>query len=666
MSLLRLRGVHRYYGAEHILGPLDLEVHQADRIGLIGPNGSGKSTLLDILAGKEPDEGEVFRTRGIRIGYLRQEVPGGDELTLLDYALSAFEYLDEVEEGLKALEVKMADPAVQSDAEALQATVSHYQRLMTQLEQEGGLQKEPRARAVLFGLGFAPEELDKPVGRLSGGQRARAQLARVLLGAPDVLLLDEPTNHLDLEAVQWLESFLARYPKAVVLVSHDRYLLQAVATKIWEIEGDSVVVYNAGYEASRRQAAERLERMAKLYEVDQKERERLEAFIRKYKAGSRSTQAKSREKRLEKLPEVAPPPLKTRKARFTVPLVRRSERRVCTLENVTLGYGPIPVLSGVDLEIVRGQRIGIAGPNGSGKSTLLRAIAGEIEPLQGRIDMGRGVVVAYYSQTRTDLAPDETVLEAALGAKHQLVEEARKFLARFLFRGDDVFKQVGTLSGGEKSRLALARLLLSGGNLLILDEPTNHLDIDMREALEEALEAYEGTLLFVTHDRKLLDALADIVWWVDDGKLHTFEDGYQQLVGWLAERKTAAGDDEGMASGGAGDGAIAEAISGASGRGTSHRRAGKGDAGGARAGGDERRARALQRERERRLALVEAEVERLSALKAQLEEALAAPETYEDPERAAELGRQHAQVAAELQEQEALWLELAEEGEGEL
>lgn len=657
MSLIRLRGVHRYYGADHILGPVDLEVHQGDRIGLIGPNGSGKSTLLDILAGKEPDEGEVTRARGVRVGYLRQEGPVGSGFSLLEYALTAFRYLDEVEQGLKALEAKMADPAVQSDPEALESTVAAYQRLMSQLETEGGLQKEARAKAVLFGLGFTPEELDKPVDRLSGGERARAQLACVLLGSPDLLLLDEPTNHLDLEAVEWLQSFLARYPKAVVLVSHDRYMLQAVAAKIWEIEGTSVIVYNGGYEASRRQAAERAERMAKLYEADQKERERLEAFIQKYRAGNRATQAKSREKRLERRSEAPPPPPKAKRARFTVPVVHRSERRVCTLENVTLGYGDTVLLTDLDLEIVRGQRIGVAGPNGSGKSTLLRAIAGETPPLSGRVDLGRGVVVAYYSQIRTDLAPDDTVLEAVLGAKRQLEGEARSFLARFLFRGDDVFKLVGSLSGGEKSRLALARLLLLGGNFLILDEPTNHLDIDMREALEEALEEYEGTLLFVTHDRQLLDALADVVWWIEGGRMRVFEGGYQELAAWLAQRREAAGGEE---PGGSRDGGVsaAEARAGA--------------VGGARAGSgqsarDEREAqkrlRALQRERERRLAAVEAEVERLSARKAELEQALADPATYQDPERAAELSREHARVAAELEAREALWLELAEEGE---
>lgn len=641
MSIVQLRGVYRYYGADRILGPVDLDIHKDDRIGLIGPNGSGKSTLLDIIAGKEPDEGAVFRAKGIRIGYLRQEVPGEQELTLYDYAMEAFRHLDEIEAGLRSLEARMADPRVQRDPAALEATMAAYQRLMAQLEEGGGFQKEARVKGVLFGLGFREDDFEKPLAQLSGGQRARAQLARTLLGAPDLLILDEPTNHLDLEAVEWLQGFLTRYTKSLVLVSHDRYLLQAVADKIWEIEGTEVLVFKGGYDASRVQAAERLERMAKRHEAVQEERARLEAFIRKYKAGNRSTQAKSREKRLQHMDDAPPPPKEPPRARLTVPIGHRSERRVCTLDGVSLGYDGRVLLSDLDLEITRGQRIGVAGPNGSGKSTLLAAIVGEIAPLKGRIDRGRGVVPAYFSQMRTDLVEDQSVLETVVDASGQLVGEARSFLARFLFRGDDVFKTVGALSGGEKSRLALARLLVRGGNFLVLDEPTNHLDIGMREALEEALEAYEGTLLFVTHDRRLLDALAQTIWWIEDGHLFVIDGGYRELAAWLAARRSER------------EGALSE-----------DKEAGR--TAGVRREKDERRAantRARAKERERHLQHVEAEVERLAARKAMLEGALADPATYQDPEKTAELAREHAQVAHELELKEALWLELAQEHE---
>ena len=640
MSLVQLRGVHRYYGAHHVLGPVDLEIHQHDRIGLIGPNGSGKSSLLDIIAGAEPEEGVVSRAKGLRIGYLRQETPIRSDLTLYQYALEAFRHLDEIEESLRSLEARMADPRVQSDPDALESTVGTYQRLLTQLQEGGGLEKEARAKGVLFGLGFREEDLAKPLNELSGGQRARAQLARTLLSQPDLLLLDEPTNHLDLEAVEWLQGFLSRFPKSLVLVSHDRYLLRAVVEKIWEIEGTNVLVFRGGYDASREQAAQRREQMAKRYEAAQQERARLEAFIRKYKAGSRATQAKSREKRLQRMEDVPPPPEEARRAKFTVPLRHRSERRVCTLEGVSLGYQGRVVLKDLDLEITRGQRIGIAGPNGSGKSTLLAALAGALSPLEGRIDWGRGVVPAYYSQLRTDLDETQSVLEIILDASGQLVEEARSFLARFLFRGDDVFKKAGDLSGGEKSRLALARLLVRGGNFLLLDEPTNHLDIDMQEALEEALEAYEGTLIFVTHDRRLLDSLAQIIWWIEDGTLHVIDGGYEALSLWLAARRNAAAAETDEL--------------------TAERRPGSARFGGRQEERPGAKDRAQDRERERRLRELEAEVEGLAARKAWLEDALADPETYQDPQKAAEIAREHAEVAKALEAREALWLKLAE------
>src|SRR5690606_12904472 len=298
------------------------------------------------------------------------------------------------------------------------------------------------------------------------------------------------------------------------------------------------------------------------------------------------------------------------------------------------------VLKDLDLEITRGQRIGIAGPNGSGKSTLLAALAGAPSPLEGRIDWGRGVVPAYYSQLRTDLDETQSVLEIILDASGQLVEEARSFLARFLFRGDDVFKKAGDLSGGEKSRLALARLLVRGGNFLLLDEPTNHLDIDMQEALEEALEAYEGTLIFVTHDRRLLDSLAQIIWWIEDGTLHVIAGGYEALSLWLAARRNAAAAETDEL--------------------TAERRPGSARFGGRQEERPGAKDRAQDRERERRLRELEAEVEGLAARKAWLEDALADPETYQDPQKAAEIAREHAEVAKALEAREALWLKLAE------
>ncbi len=639
MSLIRLIGATRYYGADLIVGPTTLQIHPQARIGLIGPNGSGKSSLLKMLAGAAPDEGSVVVAKGARIELLRQEIPFGFAGTLFDFARSSLAHLDALEERLRTLETQMGDPAVQSDADRLADVMSTYSLEMARFEQAGGYERDARVRGALFGLGFSADQLDQPFDTLSGGQRSRAELARVLLTGADLMLLDEPTNHLDLESTEWLQSFLQRGSGGYVVVSHDRVLLDQVTEETWEIEDAAVIAYPGNYTASRQQASMRRERMAKVFEEDQREREKLEAYIRKYKAGNRATQAKSREKRLARMEEAPPPPTEPRKARFSVPSGPRSEKRVCTFENVTLGYGAHEIFRGLTLEIERGNRIGIAGPNGSGKSTILKAISEELEPIQGVVDIGRGVSLRYFSQHRDDLDPQKTVLDEALDEKRQQVGEARSFLARFLFRGDDVYKQVSMLSGGEKSRLALAKLLLHGGNLLLLDEPTNHLDIGMREALEEALSGYDGTLLFVTHDRSLLERMARTVWWVEDGQVTSFTDGYAALVAWLAERREAAG----------------KATESAATRRTDER------------GGSAPKARDAARKREseakkalERIASIEQEIELLAEKKLEIEEALADPSTYEDQGRVEGLSKEHAEITAKLERLETEWSELAE------
>ncbi len=638
MSLVRLAGAVRYYGARRAVGPVDLEVHPGDRIGLIGPNGAGKTTLLELLSGAEPDEGSVVRAKGVRIAYLKQEHDAPPGESLAEYVARAFDYLKEAEARLRHLEARMADPAVQGDPPALEAVMSAYSDALASYEESGGYQKEARLRAALIGLGLAESDFDRPFSTLSGGQKARASLARTLLSHGDLLLLDEPTNHLDLQATAWLERFLQKYPKAFVVVSHDRHLLDAVVEKVWEIEGTQVVEYKGNYTASRAQARERRERMRKVYEAEQEERARLVAFVERYRAGSRAAQAKSRMRRLERLDEAPPPPPEPEPPVFRVRASGRSERRVITFDAVRLGYGQNVLFDGLSFEIERGERIGVAGPNGAGKSTLLRAIAGEIAPLAGSIQLGRAVRMAYYAQSRVDLDPSRSVLDEILEEKRQLVSEARSFLARFLFRGDDVFKPVAALSGGEKSRLALAKMLLHGGNLLLLDEPTNHLDIGMREALEEALEEFDGTMLFVTHDRSLLKSLASKVWWVEGGAIQAFE-GYGALVEWLEAREAARTDPALQPGGG---------------------RSGGGEPTSARP----HRGNAASRERvrlERRLAEIEAEIDALTAEREEIEARLAEPGTYADAAEVERLSRRHGEISERLASLEEEWAGLVEQ-----
>lgn len=636
MSLVRLTGVTRYFGADHIFGPVDLAVNPGDRIGLIGPNGSGKSSLLEIIAGATPDEGEVSRAKDLGVVYLRQEGTPRVGESLFEYVMAAFAPLLEQEATLRALEAQMADPAIQGNEERLDALMARYARLLSTFEEGGGYEREARGRSALFGLGFSEAELDRPLNALSGGQRARAHLARLLLTPADLLLLDEPTNHLDLAATEWLQAFLERETRAFILVSHDRHLLDALARTIWEIEAPAIHMYPGNYSASREQAALRRERLEKEYQREQEERERLEAFVRKWGAGTRASQAKSRARRLERMGEGAPPPVRREvQARFTVPEGPRSERRVASFDGACLGYGDRPVLFDLNLEITRGDRIGIVGANGSGKSTLLRSLVGELPPIRGHIDVGRGVRIGYYAQHRIDLDPEKTVLEEALAGKDQLVGEARTFLARFLFRGDDVFKRVGVLSGGEKSRLALAKLLLQGGNLLLLDEPTNHLDIGMAEALEEALKGYAGTLVVVTHDRALLSAIATHLWWVEDGRIHVVDGGYPALRQWLAQREALAKETKEAAKAVAPDRQRTE-------------------------GARQRDERRLRRTTEEQLAAVEDAIEKLTARKKELEERLADPQLYRRGEEARQAAGEHQEVLAALAEHEQEWTRLAE------
>ncbi len=634
MSLLRLAGVSCYYGADHIFGPVDLAVNPGDHIGLIGPNGSGKSSLLEILAGRSPEEGRVARAKELVVGYLRQESADRTAATVFEYVASAFDALRRQEEELRTLEQRMAESGLSEDA--LESLMSTYSAKLSAFEEQGGYEQEARARGALFGLGFSESELDRAYLSLSGGERARAQLARLLLTQADLLLLDEPTNHLDLTSTEWLQAFLGRDPRAFIVVSHDRRLLDAVTQRTWEIEARTIHAYTGNYTVSRRQAAERRERLLKEYERDQLERERLEAFVRKWSAGTRAAQAKSRARKLERMEEVAPPPPDSPKAHFTVPVGVQSERRVCTLDTVGVGYDGKAILSNVTLEVRRGARIGIAGANGAGKSTLLRTIAGDLPPVSGLVDVGRGVRSAYFAQHRIDLDPNQSVLEEALAEKRQQIGEARSFLARFLFRGDDVAKQVGVLSGGEKSRLALAKLLLHGGNLLLLDEPTNHLDIDMAEALEEALGEYQGTLLFVTHDRALLAALASSIWWVQDGEVTVIDGGYDALQSWLQSRE----GEHGQAS-------------------ASTKRTAS--AGSRTPQEDEERARRRQlRETQTRIAELETEIDELSLRKESLEKALADPASYREGDEARALTVEHKEIVSALNEREGEWEELVE------
>ena len=515
-----------------MLRSVTFSVESVEKVALIGRNGSGKTTLLRLLAGLEdPDSGSVSRSRWAKVGYLAQIPTGPGDISVLSHVLSGAADVHALEARLRELEQLMADPGVHDDPLRLTEVMDEYGQVRHHFEHAGGFALDARAREVLGGLGFPEAWLMSALAALSGGWRVRAELARVLLGEPDLLLLDEPTNHLDLAATEWLEEYLRAFPGAAIIVSHDRRLLDVVTTRTLELEAGSVAAFPGSYSKYATLKAQQVEQQAEAYRRHQEEVERLEAFIRRYHAGVRAGQAKSRAKRLARLTASPAPP------QTEMPVMRPPAREVplsghvvVRLQDVGKRYGETDILSHVDLEVYRAERIGLLGANGVGKTTLLRVIAGIEPPSRGRVTVGHGVRARYFAQEPTaDLDDEHTVLETVLADRPMTPEQVRTYLGRFLFSGEDVFKRVSMLSGGERQRLSLATLVLDRPNVLLLDEPTNHLDIPSREALEAALLEFSGTLIVATHDRYLLERVATRILTVAGGRVIDFRGTYGEL-----------------------------------------------------------------------------------------------------------------------------------------
>ncbi|HVH30141.1 MAG TPA: ABC-F family ATP-binding cassette domain-containing protein, partial [bacterium] len=532
MAILTSSDLAKSHGATPVLRSVTFSVESAEKVALIGRNGSGKTTLLRLLAGLEdPDSGSVSRPRWAKVGYLAQIPTGAGDASVLSHVLSGAADVHALEARLRELEQLMADPTVHDDAPHLAEVMDEYGGVRHHFEHAGGFALDARAHAVLGGLGFPEAWLTSALDTLSGGWRVRADLARVLLGEPDLLLLDEPTNHLDLAATEWLEEYLRAFPGAAIVVSHDRRLLDVVTSRTLELEAGSVTSFPGPYSKYTTLKAQQVVQQAEAYRRHQEEVERLEAYIRRYHAGVRAGQAKSRAKRLARLTASPAPAQKEmpvmRPAAREVPLAGRV---VVRLQGVGKRYADSDILSDVDLEIYRAERIGLLGANGVGKTTLLKVIAGLEPPSRGRVMLGSGVRAHYFAQEpAADLNGERTVLETVLADRPMTPEQVRTYLGRFLFSGEDVFKRVSMLSGGERQRLNLATLLLDRPNVLLLDEPTNHLDIPSREALEAALLEFSGTLMVATHDRYLLERIVTRILTVAEGHVTDFRGTYGEL-----------------------------------------------------------------------------------------------------------------------------------------
>src|SRR5437764_4073606 len=540
MPIVSVVQVGKSFGAERIFEGVNFQINEQDRIGLIGPNGAGKSTLLNILAGREePDEGTIAVARNTRIGYLTQDTDFQPEHSLREEMLSVFAKVREWEQELGELALELASPDAQNDTVLHEQLLNRYDELQTSFEHLGGYTYENRIDQVLDGLGFTREQQEASVEYLSGGQQTRASLAKLLLQEPDLLLLDEPTNHLDLTSLEWLETYLLSWKGAMVIVAHDRYFLDKVAARIIELAFGRIEEYSGNYTKYLHLREERMERRMREYEAQQAHIAHTEEFIRRYKAGQRNREARGHQKLLDRLERVERP-LDFPEMHFEFTPVTDSGLVVIATQKLVVGYKggtqrnnqqhteATVLVRAADVELLRGDRVGLIGPNGAGKTTLLRTLIGELPPVSGQVQIGHNVRIGYYSQTHAGLNLERTVLDEIRQTTTLSEDGARSFLGRFLFSGDDVFKPIGALSGGERSRVALAKLTLQGSNFLILDEPTNHLDLLSRQFLEEILGEFEGTLLFVSHDGYFIDRLATNVWVIEDGVLIPYMGNYTE------------------------------------------------------------------------------------------------------------------------------------------
>lgn len=511
MIVLQVNQITKSFNGEDILTNVKLEVQDRDRVALVGRNGAGKSTLLKIIAGEMSyDSGEIIMPKNIRLGYLEQHAGLESKLTIWDEMKTIFSHLINSEKELRSLESQMADPSVYEDTEAYARVAATYDELQLAFNEAGGYRFESDIRSILHGMQFFPEDYEKPVQALSGGQKTRLALAKMLLSKPDLLILDEPTNHLDIQTLSFLENYLKNYNGAVLIVSHDRYFLDQVVTFVYEVSRHNVARFVGNYSSYLTQKAKNYELDSKKYEKQQEEKAKLEEFVSKNLARASTTKmAQSRRKVIEKTDWMDSPDGDEKSASFGFTIDRPSGNDVLRLEEIAVGYPNNTVSSNISFSVYKQDRIALVGPNGVGKSTLLKTIMKQLEAAGGKIQYGTNVQFGYYDQEQAALTGNKTAL-LELWDEWPLMNERdiRNVLGRFLFTGDDVQKTVSTLSGGEKARLALAKLMLLKANTLVLDEPTNHLDLDSKEVLENALLDFPGTIIFVSHDRYFINRIA--------------------------------------------------------------------------------------------------------------------------------------------------------------
>ncbi|MEB2268571.1 ABC-F family ATP-binding cassette domain-containing protein [Priestia megaterium] len=638
MIILQLNGITKYYGAEPILSNIKLEVQSKDRIALVGRNGAGKSTLLKIIAEQlSYDSGEIIKPKGVSIDYMGQDTVLESTLSIWEEMMTVFAPLKKMEKELRTLETKMGDPDIFNDSVQYEKLTKEYDQLQVTFKDLGGYQYEADTRSILHGFRFSNFDYSTPISSLSGGQKTRLALAKLLLTKPDLLILDEPTNHLDIETLAWLEQFLQGYEGAILIVSHDRYFLDKVVNQVYEVTQKTTVKYTGNYSKYLVQKAERYEKELRQYEKQQDEVAKLNDFIQRNIARASTTKrAQSRRKQLDRMELINRPNEGEKSASFSFEIERQSGNEVLNLENVSIGYDENKyVVQDANLRIKKGESLALVGPNGVGKSTLLKGIVDKLSFKTGTISFGSNVMVGYYDQEQANLTSNKTVLNELWDDYPSKPEkEIRTTLGNFLFSGDDVLKIVSTLSGGEKARLALAKLMLQKANFLILDEPTNHLDLDSKQVLENALIDYPGTLLFVSHDRYFINRIANKIAELSPEGVEEFLGDYDYYV----EKKAEIEEIKEL-----------ENIK------ANEERTVKVDK---QSYKQDKEQKKLMRQRTRRIEEIETEVNKLEAAQAENEELLCNPEIYQNHEEVSRLNGENEKISSQLSTLMEEWEEL--------
>ncbi|MDR6719086.1 ABC-F family ATP-binding cassette domain-containing protein [Paenibacillus amylolyticus] len=651
--LLQVSGIIKRFGVDPILDGVNLQILERERIGLVGVNGAGKSTLLKIVAGEMSyDGGQIFKSKETTLGYLAQNSGLQSDRSIWEEMMNVFAHLTQAEADLRQMERDIADPAQMEDEKKYADLLERYAKRSDWFKDHGGYEMETRIRSVLHGMGFGEFSPDTPIATLSGGQKTRLALARILLQAPDLLMLDEPTNYLDIATLTWLEDYLRGYSGALLVVSHDRYFLDRLVTTIVEIERHRSKKYTGNYSRYMELKAAEYETQMKQYEKQQGEISKMEDFVQKNIVRASTTKrAQSRRKALDKMERLDKPMGDLKKAHFSFETAVMSGKEVLRVDQLSVAYDEAsPLFRNVSFDLRRGETVALIGPNGIGKSTMLKCLTGSLRPVTGEIQWGTKVQIGYYDQEQTGLNPSNTVLEE-LWSAYPGMEEARirTVLGNFLFSGDDVLKKISSLSGGEKARVSLSKLMLKEANMLILDEPTNHLDLFAKEVLEAALMDYEGTLLFISHDRYFLNKMAERIVELHPGGTEHYLGNYDDYVEKKQELEDIARE-------------AAEA------RQASTKNSSKSDLNtatteksGAASFEAEKQAKREERNRQRKQEALEQQIAELETKITELEAQMALPEIYQDYMKLQELQQQSEKHKSELTKAYEDWEELAME-----